>query len=168
MSYFIVNIVTQINFDTENKNWRLFEQRIANWLRQSINFCDFLPDCCVSTELNVHLIKNYKIKRLNSQYRRKNKVTNVLSFPYVKFEQGKFTDELRLSHLFLGEMFIAIDLLLTEARMQNLIWQHHLQHLVVHSLLHMLGFDHTTDEGFEIMCKWEEKMMENMNKLIKS
>lgn len=134
-------------------------------INQSIHFCGFLPDFCSSVEIGVHLVKNYRIKQLNAQYRQKNKATNVLSFPYVKFAQGKFLEnEMQMNNFFLGEMFVAFDFLILEAIQQNLIWQNHLQHLVVHGLLHMFGFDHENDDEYSIMNEWEQKILNKLTK----
>lgn len=153
----------KINFDTQNKNWRLFEKRIKRWLQQSIDFCGFLPDFCNKSEINVHLVKNHQIKYLNLCYRSKNKVTNVLSVPYVKFVEGKFVDdEMQIQYLFLGEIFLAVDYSIFEAQQEGLIWQKHLQHLVIHSFLHIFGFDHINDDDYEKMNEWEDKLINNI------
>lgn len=88
------------------------------------------------------LATNAEVHALNRQHRGFDKPTNVLSFPVPA---DTFADPER-SIVLLGDIIIAAETVLVEAREQSIAPAHHLQHLIVHGLLHLLGFDHETDD----------------------
>jgi probable rRNA maturation factor len=79
------------------------------------------------------------VRRLNAEFRGKDKATNVLSFPASR--AGATNSDEPAS---LGDIVLALDVVAQEAREQGVPVAHHLQHLVIHGLLHLLGFDHET------------------------
>jgi len=83
-----------------------------------------------SGEIAVVLSDDATVRRLNREYRRKDKPTNVLSFPLG--ETGGL----------LGDVILARETVLAEAEAQGKRAADHLSHLVVHGVLHLLGFDH--------------------------
>lgn len=92
------------------------------------------------SEACVALSDDATVRRLNAQYRGKDKPTNVLSFPSLAAHSGG-DGEMRL----LGDLVVAEETVLREAKEQGVPPSHHLQHLVVHGVLHLLGFDHETE-----------------------
>lgn len=87
------------------------------------------------------------VQRLNATYRAKDKPTNVLSFP---FEPPPGMPESESDRI-LGDIILAAETLQREAAELGVPPAHHLQHLVVHGLLHLLGFDHIEDAEAEEM-----------------
>ena len=93
-------------------------------------------EACVALSSDEH------VARLNKTYRGKLASTNVLSFPV----SGS-----RPEANFLGDVILAGETVVREAEALDLPFKHHLQHLVVHGLLHLLGFDHECDEDAQVM-----------------
>jgi probable rRNA maturation factor len=91
-------------------------------------------------EVCVALSNDEQVAELNGSYRGKPKPTNVLSFPAVAMLPVE--GEAR----FLGDIVLALETLQREAGDLGVPLQHHMQHLVVHGLLHLVGYDHQTDE----------------------
>lgn len=83
-----------------------------------------------------------EVRLLNAQYRGKDKPTNVLSFAAAPLRQGLVPAE---TPRFLGDIVLAAETVAAEAAEQGVSLAHHIQHLVVHGVLHLLGFDHETD-----------------------
>ncbi len=83
-------------------------------------------------EISIALTDDAHIQTLNRDYRGKDKPTNVLSFPSEP--------------PMLGDIVIALQTLRREALEEGLTEEFHLTHLVVHGFLHLLGFDHLTEE----------------------
>ena len=84
------------------------------------------------------------MRDLNSQYRDKNKPTNVLSFPMAE------PDDLRHANvagpeLLLGDIILARGVCEAEAAEKSISVEQHATHLVVHGTLHLLGYDHHDD-----------------------
>ena len=86
------------------------------------------------------------VRRLNRDYRHKDKPTNVLSFPAVD-AAGQPDDEPR----WLGDVVLAAEVVRAEAEEAGIAAKHHFQHLVVHGLLHLMGYDHEQDDEAAVM-----------------
>ena len=95
-----------------------------------------------SRHVNLTFITKNEIKELNSKFLNKNQPTNVLSFPST----GSDFDE-RL----LGDIAICPEIISNEADDQNKDRQNHLFHIILHSLLHLVGYDHQEDSSAEKM-----------------
>ena len=94
-------------------------------------------------ELNIRLVDEAESRSLNREYRGKNSPTNVLSFP---FEAPPVVE----SDL-LGDLAICAPVVAREAREQNKPLRSHWAHLVMHGVLHLLGFDHQNEQQAEEM-----------------
>ena len=100
------------------------------------------------SEACVALSNDAVVRGLNATYRDKDKPTNVLSFPAAP-ARGAAPGASRS----LGDVVLAVETVLREAKEQDIPPAHHFQHLVVHGLLHLLGFDHETDlQAHEMEC----------------
>ena len=88
-------------------------------------------------ELTIRLVNSEESQQLNSQYRGKDKPTNVLSFPF------EVPDGIELN--LLGDLIICIEVMKQEAKDQNKALFDHWAHLVIHGCLHLVGFDHISD-----------------------
>jgi len=103
-----------------------------------------------SAEVAVLLTSDVHIQKLNGDFRNKDKATNVLSFPDE--------DESRL-----GDIAIAFGTIVGEAKQANLLLDDHLSHMVVHGMLHLLGYDHENDEEAEEMEALEIDLLARLN-----
>jgi probable rRNA maturation factor len=100
----------------------------------------------------VVLADNELVRALNRTYRHKDTPTNVLSFPF-----GTSPDTDDAGHL--GDVVLALETVLREAADQGLPPEHHFQHLVVHGLLHLIGFDHEAEEDAIKMEQLETRIL---------
>ena len=93
-----------------------------------------------STELSLLFADNEAVCEINDRWRGIRKPTNVLSFPAA--------GEIDSTHLppLLGDIVLAFETISSEAALENRPFDHHLCHLVVHGLLHILGYDHQSDD----------------------
>ena len=98
------------------------------------------------------------VAALNADYRGKPSATNVLSFPAAPDLPG-VTPEGR----FLGDIILAAETVMREAAELDIPPRHHVQHLVVHGLLHLTGFDHDTDEEAEVMEALETRILATLD-----
>lgn len=89
-------------------------------------------------ELTIRIVDNCESQSLNHQYRGKDKPTNVLSFPF-EVPEGIELD-------LLGDLVICAPVVKAEASEQEKPIIAHWAHMVVHGCLHLLGFDHITEE----------------------
>lgn len=92
-------------------------------------------------EVAVLLTNDAAIRKLNKQWRKIDKPTNVLSFPAKEATQD----------MLLGDIVIAYETLKRESRDEDKKFLHHLSHLAVHGFLHLMGYDHQNDSEAETM-----------------
>ena len=97
-----------------------------------------------------------KIKKLNNQFRKMNKPTNVLSFP--PYGNILINDD----EIFLGDIIFSIETIKTEAKKNNKTVIDHLIHLFIHGVLHLLGYHHDKEEEAKIMENLEICMLKKL------
>ena len=102
--------------------------------------------------VSVKLTDDAEQRRLNRDYRGKDASTNVLSFPIGDAAPGG-------GPMILGDVVLAFETVAREAAEQNKPRADHLRHLVVHGVLHLLGFDHETDAEAEVMEAREREIL---------
>lgn len=96
-----------------------------------------------SFSADVLLTDACEMQRLNSQWRGKDKPTNVLSFPSPP--------QLVTTHRMMGSIALGYEVVKQEAMDEAKSFEHHAAHLLTHGLLHLFGFDHETDEEAQEM-----------------
>jgi probable rRNA maturation factor len=86
-------------------------------------------------------VSNAAIRKLNHQYRGKDSVTDVLSFPsaHERFEKQLKAD--------LGEVVISLERAATQSKENGLTIANEVEQLILHGLLHLCGYDHVSDNG---------------------
>ena len=113
-------------------------------------------------ELTIRVVGAAESRRLNRIWRNKDKPTNVLSFPAATLSPGKSGEPPRFParHFAeLGDLAICAPVVAREAREQGKTLQAHWAHMVVHGVLHLLGYDHETDRDAEVMEARETKIL---------
>ena len=103
--------------------------------------------------INLNFITKKEIQDLNSKFLNKDQPTNVLSFP---------SDGLDLSDELLGDIAICPEIIIYEADDQNKDRQNHLTHIILHSLLHLAGYDHQEESSAELMESLEIKVLKKL------
>jgi probable rRNA maturation factor len=99
-------------------------------------------------EVSILLSNDEQLRALNKQYRNIDKPTNVLSFAGLdESETAPFEEMPQL----LGDIVIAYETTLSEAKQENKKLADHLSHLVIHGMLHLLGHDHENHAQAELM-----------------
>ncbi len=101
----------------------------------------------------VLLCSDAEMRDLNREYRKKDKATNVLSFPAPKAMRVKGV----LEHL--GDVALGLETCVREAQEQKKTLKNHVMHLSVHGTLHLLGYDHMTDDEAEEMESLERDIL---------
>ncbi len=106
-----------------------------------------LTDC----ELSLTLVKDEEIRALNKQWRRKDKATDVLSFPAGEIPGQPFRP--------LGDVIISVETAKRQAKEYDNTLQHELDRYLAHGLLHLLGFDHHQRADAKKMARAELKLL---------
>ena len=129
---------------------------------------------CVQESLNAHGITdeaeisvlftdNAGIKEINASMRNIDKETDVLSFPQYEFETpGVLVKEDGYPYLLLGDIVLSLEKADEQAKEFGHSYQREVGYLTVHSMLHLLGYDHMTDTDKPIMRAKEEEILEKL------
>ena len=104
-----------------------------------------------AAELSILLTNDEEQHALNKEWRGKDSSTNVLSFPQIE----PFGPVVGI----LGDITLARETLEREAVEQGVTFEAHFTHLVVHGFLHILGYDHLTDDEAETMESLETAIL---------
>ena len=107
-------------------------------------------------ELAVMLTDDAGIRTLNSNWCGIDKPTNVLSFPALPPTGESGPDE---APRMLGDIAIAYETMRREADDEQKPFDHHLSHLAIHGFLHLMGYDHETDDDAEAMETLEQQIL---------
>lgn len=108
------------------------EESIRQWVEQA------LPAEYASAELTVRIVDEAEITALNRQYRGKDGPTNVLSFPYEAMAG--------VDAKLLGDVVICAPVVTSEAVVQHKLLEAHWAHIVIHGVLHLLGYGHHKED----------------------
>lgn len=107
-------------------------------------------------EIAVRLTDDEEVRQLNAQYRQKDKPTNVLSFPMIEPDLiESLTQNSDDGEVLLGDIILAHGVCAREAEEKGVSVEHHATHLIVHGVLHLLGYDHQGDSEAEAMESME-------------
>lgn len=134
----------------------LVEPRVEELVRAAAHAVFSHPELAgdLPAAVCIALAGDSEVQTLNASWRGKDKATNVLSFPApagAPREPG--------SQPFAGDIIIARETVAAEADELGITFAAHLQHLVVHGLLHLLGFDHEEDAEAEAMEALETEIL---------
>lgn len=111
----------------------------------------------VVSEVSLLFTDNKHMAQINAQWRNKNEPTNVLSFPAFPLKVGQPPG------LILGDIIIARETVALEASTEGKLFQDHLTHMIVHGVLHLLGYNHETDEEAHQMEKLEREILQKLS-----
>ncbi|MCW8407612.1 rRNA maturation RNase YbeY [Legionella sp. PATHC035] len=112
-----------------------------------------LRDNQKEAELTIRLVTPEEMIYLNHTYRKQNKTTNVLSFP------SALPPEIQLECPLLGDVVICPQVLVEESKQLNKTLEAHWALILIHGILHLLGYDHIKDDEATIMQAIEIKLL---------
>lgn len=105
--------------------------------------------------INLRLLNDKEMKKLNMQFRQKDKTTNVLSFPNddISVKQTKN----------IGDIAISVEYVKAEAKKEGKTFDDHIIHMLAHGVYHILGYDHENNENAVIMENKEIQTLKKIN-----
>ncbi|MBE5939820.1 MAG: rRNA maturation RNase YbeY [Lachnospiraceae bacterium] len=152
----------------ENETTKNYDFDYESLINQVIDKCVEYINCPYETCVNVTIVSNDAIKEINNEYRQIDKVTDVLSFPMIDYEDapGNF-DGLEedaedyfdpdTGELILGDIVLCAEKIDSQAKEYGHSVKREMAFLTAHSMFHLFGYDHMTDEErTEMEAKQEE------------
>jgi len=142
MNYLDIQIATQSSDFPTERQFQLWVDTV-------------LSDQSQDSEIVIRLVDDAESAVLNEQYWHKKGPTNILSFPF-EAPEGLEMD-------LLGDLVICVPLIAKEAAEQNKLPEHHWAHIIIHGVLHLLGYDHIEEIEAEEMESLEIKLLKLLN-----
>ncbi len=150
----------------KDKTWKnqkdINKELMVNVFDRVLNYLK-IPMCNNTIEISITLTDDKHIRVLNKNYRHKDKPTNVLTFSLYEKKSNIISDIKKLPCMSLGDIIFSFDTIEKESEEQEKTFKDHFIHMLVHSYLHLFGYDHIKpDEQFQ-METMEIDILRNMN-----
>lgn len=125
-------------------------------------------------QISLLFVDNNEIREINNETRGIDKVTDVLSFPMLDYPKGKFFKDVYKDKKFdvmymdgdelvLGDMVLSLERAMEQSIEYNHSFKREVCYLVVHSILHLLGYDHMEEDEKKIMRTREEEILNGLD-----
>ena len=148
-----------VNVFSEEKAW---SKRLRNQELFFREICKAFPKKYkfISKKVSFSLLlsNNKNIKKFNKNFRKKNKSTDILSFPLFKSNKIRISKE-----TYLGDIIISYNFIDKPKSQSFKSFRKKLIKIFIHGFLHLLSFDHTKDKDYMRMLKEEEKIYQSVN-----
>jgi probable rRNA maturation factor len=150
------------------------DQDLENEILEIIEYTLMEEKVNIPCEISMIFVDNEEIKEINKEMRNIDKVTDVLSFPMLEYTEHKvFKDlysdikfdisELNEGNLVLGDMALCLPRALEQSDEYKHSFKREVCYLVVHSMLHLLGYDHMEEDDKCKMRSREEEILNRFN-----
>ena len=152
----------KINVITNNIKWFRYIKNPSNYLDRKLNKLNSKDNIFKKKNIFFTLLlsSDKEIKLLNKKFRKKNKTTDVLSFPFqTKLEFKKKIKKEK--EIYLGDIIINLNKIKNKKVLKYFKFE--FDRLWIHGLVHLLGYDHKKDKDFLKMSKIEKKYFESVN-----
>ncbi len=150
------------------------DDKLENDLKNVIEFALKEEEVEVPCEVSLLFVDNEEIREINNETRNIDRETDVLSFPMLDYEDKKVFKEMYKNYKFsqsdfdgdelvLGDVVLSLEKALEQSREFNHSFEREASYLVVHSILHLLGYDHMEENDKIVMRKREEEILNKLN-----
>ena len=147
----MLDIAVQAEPDWPEQDWEALATRAALGALAATPYADWQSGAA-AIEVAVRLTSDDEVRALNAQYRGKDRSTNVLSFPMIQPDLlATVTQNSDDGEVILGDIVLAHGVCAAEAAERGVPLADHAAHLVVHGMLHLLGYDHQGDGEADAM-----------------
>ena len=123
---------------------------------ETLKYEEFDEDC----EISLSFVTNEEIHQINRQFRNVDAPTDVLSFPQLTFEEGEEADVNENGEIVLGDIIISVERAKEQAKEYGHGLKREIAFLTVHSMLHLLGYDHMEKDEEEDMFRRQKEILE--------
>lgn len=124
-------------------------------------------NCSFDAQISVTIVDNEEIQRINKEFRNKDAVTDVLSFPMLEFDEDGNAEDCDFDfdgeEAVLGDIVISAERAAEQAKSYGHSFKREIAFLTVHSMLHLLGYDHVTSEEDEkVMFTKQDEILKQL------
>ena len=144
-----------ISFNLNNPQWKKefpeYKTIISNAVKKTFQSENVNGQ---NNHVSVFLTSDDSIKELNLKYRNKNKSTNVLAFPIQESIEKKN---------YIGDLAISLEKIIFESNKYKIKKNKYLSKIIIHGMLHLLGYNHINDNDYEVMNKIESRIIKELD-----
>ncbi|MDB2092611.1 rRNA maturation RNase YbeY [Clostridium paraputrificum] len=156
---------------TDNRQEKIeVTEELVKELEHTIEFALKEEEVNIPFEISLLFVDNDEIREINNETRNIDKETDVLSFPMLDYPKDKvFKDAYKNyefdetymdgEELVLGDIVLSLEKALEQSKEYNHSFKREASYLVVHSVLHLLGYDHMEEDEKKVMRKREEEIL---------
>lgn len=160
---------------TENRQDKIeVTDEFINKITEVCNFALKEEAMDIPYQISLLFVDNSEMKEINNETRNIDRETDVLSFPMLDFEEGKVYKDIYVDfefdetfkdgeELILGDMVLSLEKALEQSEEYGHSYEREVSYLVVHSILHLLGYDHMVDEDKVKMRAREEEILNKLD-----
>jgi len=148
----------KVNVLIENKAWRKHIRNPNSYLNSKLKKVEKKISIFKKNKLNFTLLLSgdNEIKKLNKKFRKKNKTTDVLSFPFYQKKKLYELIKKEKKTIYLGDVIINLNEIIKQGKKQS--FQIAFDKIWIHGLTHLLGYRHNSNRDFSLMQKIENKI----------
>ena len=158
----------EMNIFSENifEDWAIDEKYFIDSAKKILDFYLSIPNvyenCCLynfdynTISFDFLFCNGEKTHQINKEYRDKDYVADIITFAIFADSKDKFIFDKEIN---LGEVIIALDKVMVEAEKKNVSREYELIFLISHGILHLLGFDHQTEEDYNFVINLQNKAL---------
>tara|TARA_B110000967_G_scaffold198317_1_gene231146 strand:- start:369 stop:836 length:468 start_codon:yes stop_codon:yes gene_type:complete len=145
-----------------NKKWENYISNPSIYLKKKLKSAEKKIYILKKNKLNFTLLLsgNSEIQQLNKKFRKKNKTTDILSFPFHEKKVLKNLMRNKNNKIYLGDIIINLDKIIKNSEKQ--IFSFTFDKIWIHGLTHLLGYRHKSNQDFSIMRKLESKIIKSI------
>lgn len=118
--------------------------------------CEGFP---TNVEVSVSIVNDEEIREINKKFRKKDSVTDVLSFPLL----DNFVELPNDETILLGDIIISLEQAIRQAEEYNHTLEREVGFLTAHSMLHLLGYDHVTEQEEKVMIQKQKNILNSLD-----
>ena len=156
---------------TDNRQEKIeVTEELVKELEHTIEFALKEEEVNIPFEISLLFVDNYEIREINNETRNIDKETDVLSFPMLDYPKDKVFKDVYKNYEFdetymdgeelvLGDIVLSLEKALEQSKEYNHSFKREASYLVVHSVLHLLGYDHMEEDEKKVMRKREEEIL---------
>ena len=149
----------KVNVAINNKSWHKKIKHPKKYFNQKLkkisNIIKFFRDKNIT--FTILLTNSLNMKKLNKKFRKRNKSTDVLSFPSLSYKNLKLIKEKKI---YIGDIATSYEIIYLRSKKNNFLSE--FDKVWVHGFLHLLGFDHVKNQDYYKMSKIEKRILNSI------
>ena len=146
----------KVNVEVDNKSWNKKIKQPQKYLNQKLRKISKINNFFNNKNIvfTILLTNSLYIKKLNKKFRKKNKSTDALSFPYFSFKNLKL---IKKNKIYIGDIAICYEVINSRSKRKNFTTE--FDKVWVHGFLHLLGYNHIKNQDYFKMFKFEKRIL---------